>query len=158
MITLDREFQRRILEELREAYPNKLNFSARGFNSEVSIGNVAYLEEHGLIVVVWSRGVNENRPVEGRITAKGVDFLADDGGLSAILGVVTVKTHEDSVKAILIDHVEKSAEPDDVKSKLINQIKNLPGEGVKVATTEGLKAGFSHMPDVIGWLQTLLDL
>jgi hypothetical protein len=91
-----------------------------------------------------------------RITAAGLDFLADDGGLSAILGVVTVRLHEDTIKALLIEQVERSSAPDDLKTKLKSQIKSLPAEALKTVTTEGLKAGLTHIPDAMSWLEMLL--
>ncbi|MBC8718828.1 hypothetical protein [Ochrobactrum sp. Marseille-Q0166] len=92
------------------------------------------------------------------ITAKGLDFLQDDGGLSAILGVVTVKLHEDTIKELLIKKVEQSSAEPTVKKKLIDQIKSLPAEMTKVATVEGLKAGIDSLPDVIQWLHKSLGL
>ena len=115
--------------------------------------NVAYLEEHGLVDAKW----DGNRSVgKVQITAKGLDFLADDGGLSAILGVVTIRLHEDTLKAILIDRVDASGEPETVKSKIKEQIRALPAEGMKTITTELLKGLLARVPDALPLLQSLL--
>lgn len=90
------------------------------------------------------------------ITAKGLDFLADDGGLSAILGTITVKLHEDTLRAILEDAVEKSAEPPGVKKKLLEQIKSLPAEVTKQAVLDAAKAGLQQAPVLAAMLQKWL--
>ena len=48
-----------------------------------------------------------------RITAKGIDFLEDDGGLSAILGVVTVKLHADTLREMLAKKIDASSASSD---------------------------------------------
>ncbi len=41
-----------------------------------------------------------------RITAKSIDLLEDDGGVSAILGVVTAKLHEDTIRNLVLAEVK----------------------------------------------------
>ena len=45
------------------------------------------------------------------ITAKGLDFLEDDGGLSAILGAITVKLDPDDLRALIAARIEESDLP-----------------------------------------------
>jgi hypothetical protein len=66
-----------------------------------------------------------------KITAKGLDFLADDGGLSAVLGTVTVRLHADSIKELLLAKVEASAVPAEKKSWLRKQLDAATGETIK---------------------------
>ena len=42
----------------------------------------------------------------------------DDGGLSAILGVVTVKLHSDTIQALLNTKIDQADIPPEEKSKL----------------------------------------
>jgi hypothetical protein len=151
---LDRTLQRLMLTQLSKCYPKAMH--AREFTGELNvvIVNLCYLAEHHLIDVVKSTVMSGEVYVGlATITAQGLDFIQDDGGLSAILGVVTVKLHEDTLKLLLIERVEASNAQQSVKSKLIDQLKNLPTDAMKALTTEGLKSGLSHIPDIIPWLQ-----
>jgi hypothetical protein len=112
--------------------------------------NLAYLEEHGLVDAKWGHG---SSIAVAKITARGIDFLADDGGLSAILRVVTVQLHEKTLKAILEASVDDSPEPDTVKSSLKAQIRALPAEGLKTITMELLKRSLPRLPELLHWLQ-----
>ena len=156
---LDRSLQLRMLKTLSEVYPDSLrNLSVI---EEVDVptltANLWYLTEHRLAETEWHRMLNgPPGPTSARITAAGLDFLADDGGLSAILGVVTVRLHEETIKALLVDQVQKSTSPVTVKTKLIEQIKSLPAEATKALTLEAIKAGLANVPHFIDWLQTTL--
>jgi hypothetical protein len=90
-----------------------------------------------------------------RITARGMDFLAG-GGLSAILDVVTVRLHEDTLKAILIERVDASSEPETVKSKVREQIRALPAEALKTVIVELLKSSLAQLPHALQLLQKIL--
>jgi hypothetical protein len=92
---LDRAVQRQILELLREHYPRGATAANDlKLGNKQAAANLRYLEEHGLCKsgVKLGEGVSIQFS-QSTITAAGLDFLADDGGLSAILGVVTVKLH-----------------------------------------------------------------
>ncbi|HET8941920.1 MAG TPA: hypothetical protein VFN13_08030 [Rudaea sp.] len=149
------------MEAARAVYPEPLDNvpdNLFGLPSQNDlIREASYLQEHGLaqINVLAFTGQRQLRSI--RITARGIDFLADDGGLGAILGVVTVRFDADTLKALLIREVEQSGEPAQVKQKLIDQIKGLPAEGVKVLVTEGLKAALRHLPNAIQWLHSALS-
>ncbi|MER9950199.1 hypothetical protein [Mesorhizobium sp. M0047] len=156
---LDRALQLKLLQNLSGVYPDSMrNFPViEGVDVPTFTANLWYLTEHGLVETKWHRLLNgPPGPTASRITAAGLDFLTDDGGLSAILGVVTVRLHEDTIKALLISHVEKSTAPSTVKSKLIEQIKSLPAEATKALTLEAIKAGLANVPHFIDWLQTSL--
>lgn len=158
MEKLARDVQRDLLNTLANAYPDVvpaqvLSRLAPGNALRVNIG---YLSEHGLVKGNFYHDLSEGpQVVSAKITAAGIDFLADDGGLGAILGVVTVKIHQDSVRALLIQRVEESKEPDGVKDKLVDQLKALPAEGVKSLAEKALDAGIRAIPDVGRWLSTI---
>ncbi|MBN8241907.1 hypothetical protein JF546_02645 [Nitratireductor aquimarinus] len=158
----DRALQKKILEDLKTLYPEfadmQRSFKEIPTDRELT-PNLRYLEEFGLVEVNWYPKTNTSpkRPFAAAITARGIDFLADDGGLTAILGVVTVRLHEETIKELLIDRVQSSDEPESVKSRMVSQIKSLPAEMTKTVTIEGLKAGLARTPDAIAWLQKLLD-
>ncbi|KAA3447156.1 hypothetical protein C7I87_28305 [Mesorhizobium sp. SARCC-RB16n] len=156
---LERGLQLKLLQTLSEVYPDSMrSFPViEGADLSTFTANLWYLTEHGLAEAKWSRMLNgPPGPISARITAAGLDFLADDGGLSAILGIVTVRLHEDTIKALLVDQVEKSNAPATVKTKLVDQIKSLPAEATKALTLEAIKAGLANVPQFIDWLQTTL--
>ncbi len=158
---LDRALQRRILTHLAGLYPNsehRLKIAFPDVAFDVLIANLRYLWEHDLIAAKWMT-TNTSGVTAGAATlsAKGVDFLADDGGLSAILGVVTVRLHPDTIRELLIKEIEQSPADDSTKARLIDKIKSLPASALEAATIEGLKKGLSHLPDVVAWLQKFIS-
>ncbi len=156
---LDRYYQREILVAARNTYPDEFNVAEFSSERERLNFNLAYLAEHGLIIVSWFATMGDPRQADCiTITAKGLDFLEDDGGLSAILGTVTVKIHEDSLKAILTEAVQKSKEPESVKTKLIAQIKALPAELTKQAVLDAAKTGLQQSPALAMMLGKYLGL
>ena len=159
-MALDRGVQRQILERLEQVYPERLDSRAINdkFSVEVAAANIAYLQEHGLVDVVWpAKRASRDAPWQAKITARGLDFLADDGGLSAVLGVVVVQLHEDTLKRLLIEQVDASSEPEPIKSVLKKRIRELPAEAVKTVIMESLKAGMSRIPDLARFLQKILE-
>lgn len=158
---LDRNFQREILERLRAEYPAAVSiFRAFGDQQDNRLlVNLSYLYEHSLVEFKFSQLTNgEFNLHNARITARGLDFLADDGGLSAILGVVTVRLTEDTIKALLVDRVQNSEGDESVKAKLIDKIKSLPAEAVGTIAMSLVQAGLSNAPSALPLLQKMLGL
>ena len=92
------------------AYPASAELTQSPFWDHPHIhANLIYLQEHQLIdgtlvngnMEIWNPG----------ITAKGLDFLEDDGGLSAILGAITVKLDPDDLRALIAARIEESDLP-----------------------------------------------
>ena len=74
------------------------------------------------------------------ITARGLDFLADDGGLTAILRTVVMKLHADTIRDMLLAKADASGLPAPEKSALRKQIGNLPAAALHSPTTSEPKA------------------
>jgi hypothetical protein len=130
---LDRAIQRQILELLREHYPDSaLPTRELKLDGTQAAANLRYLEEHGLCksgVKFGGRGDISFNP--STITAAGLDFLEDDGGLSAILGVVTVKLHADTIRDMIDAKIETSSMPTEEKSKLRKVLASLSEAGLE---------------------------
>ncbi|HEX4112706.1 MAG TPA: hypothetical protein VH020_09245 [Stellaceae bacterium] len=160
MPVLDRALQRIILEELREQYPQSTElFTALPGTEESRVANLCYLAEHGLCesgIILSADGFISTS--EARITARGLDFLEDDGGLAAILDTVTIKLHADTVRDLIAVKIERAALPEPEKSALRRHLTSLPGAALQAATTELVKSGLDHLPDAIPWLRTLVGL
>jgi hypothetical protein len=151
---LDRRYQRTLLNTLATEYPqHRKSGDIFGRADGRLCVNLAYLEEHGLVRLKWSANHMAREPLEAIITAKGLDFLQDDGGLGAILGVVTVKLHEETIKRLLADAVQRLAEKPGVKRRVIEQIHALPAEATKTLMVESLKEGLTRIPDLVAFLR-----
>ncbi|RXE48721.1 hypothetical protein B4O83_12380 [Chromohalobacter israelensis] len=161
---LDRHLQRDLLNQLAEAYPeNRKDVLPEGDpHSSVSV-NLHYLQEHGLVQIgkpaarpFIKRGAEDR---EARtvyrgvaITAAGIDFLEEDGGLSAILGVVTVRLHSETIREIEAK-ILASNQPETEKTRLLDRLRSMPEEGLKTLTQELVRTGLNHSP---GMWETVL--
>jgi hypothetical protein len=157
---LDRDLQRVLLNALANAYPEELDVAALGFPEPDASANLKYLAEHGLVKLLARTGDMVGmayRVFSAEITAKGLDFLANDGGLSAILDTVTVKLHADTLRELLEPHIAASALPAAEKSKIMEHLRQLPAEAMKHLTKRLLDAALERLPDAIPLLQKWLD-
>lgn len=152
---IDRTLQRQILQALADVYPD-LGTKALGAlkqlaKEDVVIGNLLYLEEHGLIVSGVTRQFSGFLINGGhlKITAKGLDFLSDDGGLSAILGVVTIKLHDDTIKSLIEAKILDADLPDPDKRKYLDALRELPAESTKHLAMKLIDAGLENAP--VAW-------
>ena len=156
---LDRNFQRQLLGELRDIYPHAADVR-RSWGEQPDnrlLVNLVYLDEHGLVTLSRSDLLSgEIRLHSVSLTAKGMDFLADDGSLSAILGVVTVKLHDDSIRDLLIKRIEAAEGERTAKQALIDKIRSLPAEALGKLTMDGLNAALSQVPRLVELLGKLL--
>lgn len=156
---LDREVQRRILNLLMESYPAQVTpgrYLVPTLGEASTVYNLAYLDEHGLTESSWARALNAPPfPTTTKITAKGLDFISDDGGLSSILGVVTIRLHQETITALITDRIEQSDAPPSVKKRLIETLKGLPAEALQRVSLKAMEAGLERI-DVSQWLDKLL--
>lgn len=152
---IDRDLQHYILCELRDAYPNSVDYSNRySYGSEEYhkfVANLVYLRSHGLISkesVFYSKTMDLGdayQPAHASITHIGLDFLEDDGGLSAILNTVTVKFEADQLRQMLESKIKESNLSKNEKSSAISVIKELPAESIKHLTTRALDYGLNNI-------------
>tara|TARA_B100001250_G_scaffold196414_1_gene168724 strand:- start:315 stop:608 length:294 start_codon:yes stop_codon:yes gene_type:complete len=91
------------------------------------------------------------------ITAKGIDFIEEDGGLSAILGVVTVRLHADTVRDLLLAQIEEADAESSVKEQLKATVNNLPAKGLEALVTRLASEGITRLPNAVQWLQTFIS-
>ena len=155
--TLNRDFQLKLLKQLANYYPHAHVGRWQELNEDEATVkvNMFYLREHQLLETDA-----QIQPEFGgmfvyhssKITHKGLDFLADDGGLSAILGVQVVKLHDDTIRELIAQRIMQSdlAPPD--KHKLLDALRELPGESIKHMTMKLIDAGLDKGPSVVQWL------
>ncbi|MCP9270383.1 hypothetical protein M5U04_20480 [Xenorhabdus sp. XENO-1] len=126
------------------------------------MANVLYLEMHELIQESFIRSSNFDGGVyifNGAtclITEKGIDFLLDDGGLSAILKVQTIRIHSDSIKALeeLIINSDTNA---DMKSSLKSKLRELPATAITHLMNTLLTQGVVNLPAAFQIIQKFLQ-
>lgn len=154
---LDRALQLDLLKRLSDVYPRTISVQSWLNESDNVNPNLHYLLAHGLITGAASNDMSGAKEfVVAEITAAGLDFLADDGGLSAILGVMTVKLHEDTIRQLLIDRVEASNFDQEERSSLVAMIRSLPAKALGTLTEKLLEKGADQMLDGAPKLGTLL--
>lgn len=157
---LDRQLQLDILRLLESEYPGRLSDIQNRFDDpDAAIKNIHYLDEHSLIDATFSGAIGQRVKIPGpvRINNRGMDFLADDGGLSAILGVVTIKLHEDTIKNLIEAKVAGSDLPQEEKETILSVIRGLPAEATKRLTEKLLDLGMENLPVAGHALRTFLQ-
>lgn len=127
---LNRKLQKDILVALSKVYPDSLLVSALpGFShNREFMGNLFYLQEHGVIDGGDIREPGQCRSmVDAQITKAGLDFLADDGGLRAILGYHFVKLEASALLDSLLKLLQEVKIEDDKRlaaAALLNSMDN----------------------------------
>lgn len=164
----DRALQLEILNALIDCAPNYLNRAQERAliekfdNYDHFVACMLYLEMHGLVSTRFVR----SETMAGvdfifnasycNITEKGIDFLLDDGGLSAILKVQTVRLHNDTIVA-LEDIIRVANISEDQKKGLISKLRELPGDAIKHLTLQLLTQGVLNLPNALRLIQTTLQ-
>lgn len=166
---LDRELQLKLMQDMADSYPFPVKFLEYQHETpeyyKVAI-NLYYLQSHGLLTEnsvamrlnftgIGGGDIFINKP---SLTSKGVDFLANDGGLSAILNVVTVKFEADTLKAILENRINQSDLAPDDKKSMIDSLRELPAESIKHLTMKLLDEGLENLPNAILLIGTYLGM
>lgn len=149
---LDRQVQRELLGKLADAYPKKLTTMEMRDVCDRSIAsaNLAYLREHGLVTYLEKQVLSgEPIPSNVQITARGIDFLADDGGLSAVLGVVTIKLHQDTLQALLATAIDRAKLPPEEKKTMLDRFRSLSSTGMTALIEQLVSKGVENAPDAI---------
>lgn len=165
---LDRTLQRKFLSDLYKVYPYSITYdyyinaaiaqtqTSGVIEAEKDVlfvlkqsANLQYLAEHGLVVLDNETSISATV----KITAKGIDFLADDGGLSSILGVVTVKLHSDTIQALLDAKINEANIPPEEKSRLKGILSKMGDVALAKFTEKAIDAVTS--PQIINLLQSL---
>lgn len=150
MDKFDRELQRYILSCCIEAYPAHTTWG--DFSPEITqindvklSANIIYLKEHGLLTIREQRSDDPYSFLDNmRATCKGVDFLQNDGGLSAILNVQTIKFHREAV-IVLEDLIAMSNMNDEQKEKARSTLVELSTEALKTVVQAATTAGLSTL-------------
>ncbi|GAA5003549.1 hypothetical protein GCM10023206_07380 [Acinetobacter puyangensis] len=164
---LDRKLQLELLNKMASTYPEFYDFNheySHGTNEyNKAVANLYYLLQHDLVEtgsVLRSNAFDGLKRLQfgtPTINQIGLDFLADDGGLSAILGVITVKFEADQLKAILESKILAADLPPADKHKLLDGLRSLSAESVKHLTTKIVDLGWDNVGSLIRIIQSSLS-
>lgn len=147
-----------MLNALAAEYPRYTINIFEGEPSEDDLANLWYLKEQGLVDGGLEMSITQAYLFDGaRITAKGLDFLADDGGLSAILGTVTVRIHADSIRELLLARIDSSNAPAEKKSWLKKQVETASSETIKRIVDSLLDQGVKRAPELLEWVEQAIQ-
>lgn len=151
---LDRAYQKQLLEGLRSVYPaTELYQPGTDELARRRSVNLHYLLEHELISGKAESTYSDGISYVVRINAKGLDFLQGDGGLSAILGVVTVKLHDETILKLMDGRIDADLAATDVaKTEAKSALRRLPEAVLKTLVEEITKKGLDHFPDLLPWI------
>ncbi len=159
---LDRSLQLKILEYFKDSYPaivSVVPLQAQ-YDSADFLPNMHYLIEHGLIKKIGTCDFYIEGEVpditQAKITAKGLDFLEDDGGVGAILKTITVKFDPDNIRELITLKIDKSEIPTDKKNSLKSLIKEAPAQALKSLCTRLINTGLDKAADLCSLIQTSL--
>ena len=155
-MTLDRALQKKLLEQLAQEYPERVDIDTITEDATAMLRNLLYLEEHGLVDNNLIRMLGGVARCDSKITARGLDFLAEDGGLTAVLSVVTVKLHANTVRDLIEAKIAASDLPQDEKKRLTDHLRELPGEALKTITTRLVETGLDNLPGAAQALKTMI--
>lgn len=158
---LDREYQKVVLTNLAEAYP--YHIERETYNSMLDAAGsekkfdatLLYLEDHGLITSGFTPSLDGSFHLNLgglKITHKGLDFLAEDGGLSAILGVVTVKLDAETIKSIISARVDTAAISEKDKSRIKDFLASASDKTLTHLTKHLVDYSLSQGKEAIDWL------
>ncbi len=157
---LDRELQRSLLNRLADAYPDRIlgpQLLDESSDVEAIVRNLAYLQEHGLASLETVKPLFGGLAINtATITARGMDFLEEDGGLSAILGTVTVRFEADTLRALIEARIDASDADPSLKQKLKEGLQDLGVEGLKDASKSLIALAWQNAPAALQALQALL--
>ncbi|WP_051267794.1 hypothetical protein [Kingella kingae] len=101
--------------------------------------NLLYLIEHQLIEIKKDVSTFETKNFFLSITHKGIDFLEQDGGLSAILNVVTIKLHSDTIRELLEAKIDAANISEDEKNSFKESIKTIKDAALEKLTEKAIE-------------------
>ena len=149
-----RDKQNQLLTILYDKFPDELSSEeydtlVKLFGTERNLySNIWYLYQHGLIEDFHLKtralydDITDLKLIEKiKITTKGVDFIRDDGGLSEIINVTTIKIHNETLDK-LEDIINKSPLTPDEKATYHGKLKDPPVDATKTFGIETIRFGF----------------
>jgi len=160
MAKVNKERLLRILQMAEAAHPQRVDLVTElGVECDAAIVEILYLRDHGLIDIHVSGYMGSSEPslTPAAITTAGLDYLADDGGLTAELGALTVKIHAETLQQMLELMVLRSDLDPPQKQKYVDQLRQLPAETTKHLAMKAVDAAIQQSGKLLPLLQSMFD-
>lgn len=160
MEKFSRERQKAILKAARQVFPELYDCSEgiAETTAKEAIADIRYLEGHGLLKVQDPRYMSQMEwDVSIQITSEGIDFMEADGGLSAILGVMTVRLHDETIKDLVEAKILAADLPQADKQRYVDELRKLPAESTKHLVMKLIDAGLTNAPAAWTAIQNALS-
>ncbi len=157
----NRELQLQILEYLREYYVSgDAEIENQDFHTHPDYSfNMKYLYGLGLIDGQLTDDMGQPvHIVEPNITERGIDFLEDDGGLSALLSTVTIRFDADSIRTLIENKIINTSLPEPQRKTLIEKIKNLSSDALRQVALKLLEIGVVNPDKLRQLIETMLNV
>lgn len=157
---LDEALQLRMLQYMSENTPNGAWMGEfENMDEAQLLSNLNYLDDLGLC----TSGVAHDQSGDvlihtSKITAKGLDFINPNGGLSAKLNTVTIRFDENTLKSLLEAKIDHAPISNSEKKTLKSHLSSLSGKGLEALTADLVEKAVDHFPDAIGLLQKAFGL
>jgi len=163
LMKINRELQEKILKHITEKFPESpeekfYSSLVQQYGEKEALGTILYLEMHKMLICKESTHLGSKLPnivwSLTKPTEKAFDFLEDDGGLSAILGVVTVKLHQDTIYEIFEQKIEESDIKKEDKNFFLRELSKMKD----VALSKLIEKGIDSIPasTLIALLKTVV--
>lgn len=149
---LDRTVQRHLLEYFAAYFPDHAghNEYTRSLDYPELLVHLCYLEKHGLIE-------NKLRPSEAdhqhptwtysRITAKGLDLLANDGGLYSLFQNFSPRLPAEALRTVLEHNIARLPLPEAEKLFLADHVRHASLELLERAVFNLIEQAFEKIPE-----------
>lgn len=119
---------------------------------------ISYLVDHGLVTGTPRKRMDEIASyADVKITSAGFDYISADGGLTAELGVITVRLEAETLQTLLAAQIEKTDAPRHEKNLLRQQLQALSKEAHQRLATQLIHLGLEAVPRSIQALKTLIE-
>lgn len=156
----NRQVELTILQRLKNSFPEAVDIEEWEDEFPCFLQEIYYLYEHGVIEADFFKTMGNATPLpeEIKITKKGIDLLAGDGGLSAILDVVVIRLHDSTIKNLIEAKILSSTElSQPEKRKYIDQLRSLPADATKHVLLKLTEKGLENFPTVLTWISNLAN-
>lgn len=146
---INRPLQEAILRYLTECFPDYPEYDfynelIEKYGKKEVVGSILYLQMHKLLECTEASSLGDTIPnIHWELTKpteKAFDFLADDGGLSAILGVITVKLHSDTVQSLIAAKIDQAEITDEEKGLLKTELGKIKDTALSTLTENAINA------------------
>ncbi|WP_404462946.1 hypothetical protein LG331_09205 [Vreelandella aquamarina] len=156
----DKKIWLEMLEAAADTYPDAVEADQwnTALGKSIANANITYLVDHKLVTGLARKRIGDiDSYAEITITSAGLDHVSEDGGLTAELGVVTVRLEAETLQTLLAAQIEKTDAPRHEKNLLRQQLRALSAEAHQRLASQLIHLGLEAVPRSIQALKTLID-